>query len=242
MGGQESHDVVVHYVGEQGQQENEAYLDEALLERKAEIAAANSLEGEKQDMATIENRNGQKVQDAEVHADEGHEKDSGGGAQRDSFTGCARDANNALKVFNGNATTEKFSDDAKSVGNESASLCKTFSKGIDKAEGFVGNFNVGTDADLIDLVASLGGSDFGSDGKGDQLTVAGNFHPKSFSLGLVDSVDKLIPILNALAIDRADEIAIFHARYSRRFTGDGLENLGGDGGVAEDMLVRGLLE
>src|SRR5690242_9984558 len=42
----QAHDVVVHDVGEQHQEEDEADLDEALFERQAEIAAANAFHRE----------------------------------------------------------------------------------------------------------------------------------------------------------------------------------------------------
>jgi hypothetical protein len=45
MGGEEADYVVVHYVGEEGEEEDQADLDEALFEGEAEIAAADAFHG-----------------------------------------------------------------------------------------------------------------------------------------------------------------------------------------------------
>src|SRR5208283_1693259 len=85
------------------------------------------------------------------------------------------------------------------------------------------------------------GADFGSDGKSDGLTVARDFNLKSFALGLVDGVDELIPIINFLAVDGGDEVAIFHAGNRGRFPGNGLKDFGRHGRKAEDMFVGSFL-
>jgi len=239
--GEKADDVVVHDVGKEGQKKDEAHLNESLLEGETKIAAANAFEGEEQDVSSIKNRDREKIQDAKVDANEGHEQDRGGGAEGDGFTRGARNANHALQILNRNATTEKSRNDAYGIGNESTGLCEPLLEGIDDAERFVRNLNIRADSNLVDLVAGLGGTDFGSDGKCDGLAVAGNFHLKGLATGLVDDVDELIPIINLLAIYGDDQVAIFHARQSCWFARNGLEDFRSDWGIAEYMVVRILL-
>ncbi len=63
---QEANYVVVHDVGEEGQEKDQADLNEALFERKAEIAAADALESKEKDVSSIENRDGEQIQDTQV--------------------------------------------------------------------------------------------------------------------------------------------------------------------------------
>jgi hypothetical protein len=67
-------DVAVHDEAEDGQEEDQADLDEALFHGDAEIAAEGAFDGEEQDVAAIEDWNWEKVEQAEVEADRRHEK------------------------------------------------------------------------------------------------------------------------------------------------------------------------
>ena len=192
-------------------------------------------------MPAIENGDGQKIQDAEVDADEGHEQDRGGWAERDGFTGSTRNADDALKVLHGNAAGNEPGNHAKSIGDEFAGLCKASFERLDDAKGLMRKGDVWSHADLVDLVPSLRCADFGSDGKSDRLAVARNFNLKRLALGLVDGVDELIPIVNFLAVDGYDQVAIFHAGNSGRFPGNGLQDFGRNGRVAEDVFIRNSL-
>src|SRR5260370_20973996 len=100
--------VVVHYVGEKDQEEDQAYLDEAFFEGEAEGAAADALEREEKDVASVEDGNGKKIEDAEIDADERHQRDNCEGALRNGFAGGAGDADYALELFDGDTAAEEF--------------------------------------------------------------------------------------------------------------------------------------
>src|SRR5690348_10446351 len=98
MNREQAHDVVVHDVGEQDQEKDEADLDEALFERQAEIAAANAFHGEQQNVSAIENRNRQQVEDAQIQAKHRHQVDGVNGALLDRLARLHRDSHNALQL------------------------------------------------------------------------------------------------------------------------------------------------
>jgi len=74
VAGQEPNNVIVHNVDKKNQKEDQADLNEAFLKREAEVSAANAFQGQQQDVAAIENRNRKKIQDSEIDADQGHER------------------------------------------------------------------------------------------------------------------------------------------------------------------------
>ena len=116
--GQHARNVVVGDVDDEGEEKDQANLDEALFEGEAEIAAAKSFEDEKDDVATIEDGDGEKIEDAEIDADEGHETDDSVGALGDGLSGGAGDADNALQLLDGDAAADKFADNANGLGDK----------------------------------------------------------------------------------------------------------------------------
>src|ERR1700683_4965201 len=67
--------VAVHYKGEDAQQEDQAHLDETFFYRDAQIATQRSLDEQHKDVATVEDRNWQEIQQAEFQADHGGQND-----------------------------------------------------------------------------------------------------------------------------------------------------------------------
>ena len=67
--------IVVHDVGDKSEKEDQADLDEALLESEAEVATANAFKSEQENVATIEDGDRKKIQNAQVDTDESHERD-----------------------------------------------------------------------------------------------------------------------------------------------------------------------
>ena len=66
MNRQQAHDVVVHNVREEHQEEHQAHLHEAFLEAQTEIAPADAFHREQQDVSPVQNRNREQVENAEV--------------------------------------------------------------------------------------------------------------------------------------------------------------------------------
>src|SRR5277367_2410863 len=92
-------DVAIHYEAEDSEQEDQADLHKAFLHREAEIAAENALYGQQQNVAAVENRNGEKVQQAQVQADHCHESQERGRTALGSFAGNARDAHGTCELM-----------------------------------------------------------------------------------------------------------------------------------------------
>jgi len=199
--------VVIHDVGEEDQEEDEANLDEAFLEGEAEIAAADAFEGEEEDVASVEDGNGEKIQDAEIDADEGHERDDGEGALRNSFAGGAGDADEALELLGGDAAAEEFAEDAEGFFHDFPGAGAGFGESLDHADALVGEGGFGSDADLILGVGGVGDALLGRDGESESLAAAFDFELKSPAAGAADHVHELIPVVDFLAVDGADDVA-----------------------------------
>src|SRR6267378_4644360 len=69
---QQPHNVIVHNVSEQHQEEHESNLHESLFERQTEIAAANSFHRQQENISSVQDGNGQEIQNSQVQADDGH--------------------------------------------------------------------------------------------------------------------------------------------------------------------------
>src|SRR5882724_1753055 len=108
----QANDVIVHDVGKEQQKEDEANLNETFFDRHAQIATHQAFNAEQQNLPAIKNRKRQKVEDAEVHADKGHQQDDLRWATANRFAGNLRDANNALQLLDARASAEKFADHA----------------------------------------------------------------------------------------------------------------------------------
>ncbi len=172
MGGEHPDDVIVHNVGDEDQEEDQADLDETLLEGQAEIATAKALERKKKDVTTIENGDGEKIENAKIHADESHKGDDGVGALRNGFTGGARDTDDALELFDGDSATEKLADHVDGLRDESRSLQARGFEGFDRANAFIGEREFALDANLIILFSAFGHALLRSDGEGELLSLA----------------------------------------------------------------------
>jgi hypothetical protein len=199
--------VVVHDVGEQDQEEDEAYLDEAFLEGEAEVAAAKAFEREEENVASVEDGNGKKIEDAEVDADEGHQRDDGEGALRNGLTSGARDADYALELLDGDAAAKEFAEDAEGFFHDIPGARAGFGDGLREADSFIGESGFGCHADLIFGVGGIGDSLFGRDGESESLAAAVDFELQGFAAGAANEIHELIPVFNFLAVDRTDDVA-----------------------------------
>src|SRR3982074_2467529 len=108
-----AHYVVVHNVGEEEEEEDETDRDEAFFEGHAEVATHAALYGEEQNIAAVENRDGQKIQDAKINADEHHERKNRERAFAHGLTRSAGNADRALQLLDGDAPAEEPADDAE---------------------------------------------------------------------------------------------------------------------------------
>src|SRR5438477_408620 len=70
----QTNDVIVHDVSEQQQKKHKSYLNEALLNDHAQVAAQQTFNRQQQNLPAIENRNRQQIQNSKIHADERHQQ------------------------------------------------------------------------------------------------------------------------------------------------------------------------
>ena len=73
-------------------------------------------------MATIEDGDGKKIEDAEIDADEGHETDDSVGALGDGLSCGAGDADNALELLDGDAAADKLADNIDGLRDKRSGL------------------------------------------------------------------------------------------------------------------------
>src|SRR6267143_309138 len=124
---QPAHNVIVHNVSEQHQEEDKSNLHEALFERQAEIAATNGFHCQQKNVASIEDGDRQQIQDAEVQADHGHQID-----------GVHRTFLNRLAGLHGNPYEALQLPDGQFAGEEPANHAHKLACGIDRfTRGFL---------------------------------------------------------------------------------------------------------
>src|ERR1700756_2603961 len=116
MNRNQSDDVIVHDVGKEQQKEHEADLNEAFFHRHAQITAHQAFDTQQQDLAAIENRNRQQIENAQVDADESHQRNNLRRSAVHCIAGNLRDADHALQLLDRGASAEQFSNDSKSLG------------------------------------------------------------------------------------------------------------------------------
>src|SRR5438874_12884790 len=99
----QSNDVIVHDVSEEQQKEDKADLNDALFDRHAQIAAHQAFNTKQENLAAVENRDRQKIQDPKVDADESHEHNHFRWPVMYRVSGNLRDADDALQLLDGGA-------------------------------------------------------------------------------------------------------------------------------------------
>ena len=102
----------------------------------------------------------------------------------------------------------------------------------------VGNSKFGEHSDLIGVLRAFGKALLGSYRKTKILAFAINIELKGFAAGIANEIDELIPILNFLAIDGANEVAIAESGAVGRSANGDFTDDRRDGRVAEGTLVR----
>src|ERR1700741_3643036 len=116
MNRNQSDDVIVHDVGKQQQKEHEADLNKAFFNRHAQIAAHQAFDSQHKNLTTVENRDRQQIEDAQVDADEGHQRNDLRRSSVYCVAGDLRDADHALQLLDRGAPAEQFSNDSKRLG------------------------------------------------------------------------------------------------------------------------------
>ena len=206
MEGEHADHVVVHDVDDEDKEEDEADLDEALFESEAEVAAANAFQRKKEDVAAIEDGDGQEIEDAKIDADENHEGNDGEGALGDGLTSGARNADDALELLDGDAAAEEFADHIDGLGDERGSLQASGLEGLERTDAIIREREFALNADLVVLFSAFGHTALGSDGESDLLAFAIYLELQGFAAGVANQIDKLIPVLDGLAVHGADDI------------------------------------
>src|SRR5260370_38354859 len=115
MNRKQPHHVIVHNVSEEHQKEHKSHLDEALLEAHAEIAAADALQCEQQDVSAIKDGNGKKIENAEVQAEHSHEGDNGKRSFLHRLPCFRADPDDALELLDGDVAGAQFPPDLEDL-------------------------------------------------------------------------------------------------------------------------------
>jgi hypothetical protein len=66
MGLDHPQNVAIHYEGKESQEKNQPHLNESLLECDAEVAAKQAFNREHEDVAAVEDRDWQEVEQTEI--------------------------------------------------------------------------------------------------------------------------------------------------------------------------------
>ena len=81
-------------------------------------------------MASIEDGNRKKIENAEIDADERHQGDHGEGALRNGFACGAGDADYALELLDGDTAAEEFAENADGVFHDFPGAGAGFGEGL----------------------------------------------------------------------------------------------------------------
>src|SRR5258708_34849510 len=219
------HHVIVHNVCEEDQQEHEADLYEALLEGQAEIAAADPFQCEQKDVSAIKDRNGQQVQDAQIYADQHHQRNHRQRALSNGFARGARNADRALQLPYGNAPAEKFSDDSDGLLSALGGHNESVASAIRERNAAVGRWVNHGHAYLISGFTGFRDALLRLHVGMDQLALAFQVKLYRFSVRTANVFPELSPVFNFLPIHGTDNIAFFESGAIRwRSESDFVEN------------------
>src|SRR5450631_4491533 len=214
-----AHDVVVHGICHDRQEEDEANLHEALFKRHAEVPAHDAFDSEQQYVSAVKNGNGQKIQDAEIHADQHHQRKDRKRAFAYGFTGGTRNTHHALQLFDGNAAAEKSGNHANGFADAIAGGDQSVVQSLSKSFAAIGSAVANGDSHLINFVAGFGYARDGLDLGMNRLALTLQIQLQRLAFGAANAIDKLSPILNFLAVDGLDDIAFFQTRVIRGTAG-----------------------
>src|SRR6266850_1454460 len=216
---QPTHYVIVHNVGEQHQEEHKSNLHEALFERQAEIAATDAFQSQQQDIAAVQDRNGQQVQDSQVHADEHHERYHRQRPLANGFARGTRNANGTLQLLHGNAPAKELPDDADSFFDAFASHRKCISRSIREGHSPVRSRVANDHSNLIDRFSGFSDALLRRNFCMDGLTLAFEFEFYWLAVRAPHALHELSPVFDLLPIHGADDVALFQPRALRRSAG-----------------------
>src|SRR5712692_9150613 len=228
MSRKQPHDVIVHNVGKEYQEEDEADLHEALFEGQAEVTATDPFHGKEQDITAIEDRNRQQVEDAEVHADQHHERNDRQRPPPNSFARGARNTHRALKLPDGDSPAEELSNDADRLLHAFAGHCQGVAHAIGERDAAVGSGITDDHSNLKDRLPGFRNALLGLHFGMNYLTFTLQFQFDGLALRIAHVLPKLAPVFNFLSIDSLDDVALLQAsalcRSSRKhFIEDGEE-------------------
>src|SRR6266403_1494805 len=208
---QQPHNVIVHNVSEQHQEEHKSNLHEALFERQAEIAAANGFHRQQKNVASIEDGNRQQIQDAEVQADHGHQID---GVHRTLLNRLARLYRNpyeALQLPDGQFAGEEPANYADKLAGGTDRFIRGFLHRGAKTHSFEGplgsrrHSNPPNRLPVFILVLHR------MNCNGQVISVASYDHVHRLPIGLPDGIEELEPAAHGRSIDGDDSVSALEA-------------------------------
>src|SRR5216684_2249777 len=208
---QQPHNVIVHNVGEQHQEEDKSNLHEAFFERQAEIAATNGFQCQQKDVASIEDGDRQQVQDAEVQTDHGHQVD---GVHRTFLNRLASLYGNpyeALQLPDGQFAREEPANHAHELACGIDRFTGGFLHGGGKAHCFEGPLGSGRHSNPPNRLTVFILVLYRVNGNGQFISIASWDHVHRLSIGLPDGIEELEPATYRHPIDGDDYVSALEA-------------------------------
>src|SRR6267143_7305518 len=225
---QPAHNVIVHNVSEQHQEEHKSNLHETLFERQAEIAATDAFQSQQQDIAAVQDGNRQQVQNTQVHTDEHHERNYRQRPLPNRFAGGTRYADGTLELLHGYAAAEELPDDPNRLLDALASHRSCITGAICEGHSPVRSRVTYNNSNLINRFSRFSDALLRYNFCVDDLTLAFEFEFDGLTVRAPDALHELSPIFDPLPIHGADDVALFQPRALRRssrghFVEDGRE-------------------
>src|SRR5258708_11838612 len=205
---QQPHDVIVHNVGKQDQEKHQSDLDEALLECETQVSPHEALDGQEQNVPSVEDWNGQQVQDSQVNANQYHYGNHCRWAFADCFAGNARNPNGALELLHGNAPAEEFSNHSHGILDHFEGSPRRRRSARCKAHPLIRDIGIGSNTDLIVVSARLGYALFGRYSQMQDLSIALDIKLQGLATGVPDVILELVPVFNLLAVHSPDDVLL----------------------------------
>src|SRR6185437_1090992 len=197
----DSQDVAIHHQREEAQNKDEAHLNEALLERDAQIPAQRSFDCQQQHVSAVKNWDWQKIEQAKVEANHRCKLEQPHGASANGASRFARNSDHSGQISNRNLAAKKSSENLSDLARAGIRGYSCVAHGLNKALVLVNLIGLFTDSYLPSELAVRAEGMHGGDIERDFFSVAPHHEVDRASIRIAHLIHKLHPANDRLIVD-----------------------------------------
>src|SRR5579875_867761 len=220
----ETVNVTIKSQGDQTEQENQSDLDEALLDGDAQIATETAFDSEHENVAAIENRNREQIEDTEIEADVGHPRKKRCWTTLSGLPGQLNDADGTGQVSHRDGAVEETGEDVAHHPHKIPGLADGVFRRLENSLPLEIFRLLGNDADLPGHFTGTVHRVDGGNGHGYIFAIAAHDEMDRMGTRFGDTLHQLLEGDNGLAVHRDNRVARLDASLFGRETGSGLLN------------------